>query len=335
LPAQLGAHTQTLLLPQAAPLLHRLPLQQACPTAPQATHEPPLHTVPAPHPGGQVPPHPSGPQVAAPQLGAQMQVPPEQVPPALHMFPAQQACPTAPQVTQLDPWHMVPAAHPGGQVPPHPSGPQLLPAHDGAQAQVPFTQLDPGSQLVPPQQAWPMAPQEAQVPLAPQAIPAAQPGGQLPPQPSGPQVFPAHDGVQTHIPPLQVAPPLHEPAQQGCPATPQPVQFPLGSQASRLPQLVPAGAFPVTVQTGVPDEQLICAVRHTGPAQPAPATQSTQVPVDEQTRLVPQEVPGASIPVSVQTGSPVSQEIWAVWQAGAGQLIPGAHAWHTPVDEQT
>jgi hypothetical protein len=313
LPAQLGAQTHTPLAPQVAPLLHTLPGQQACPTAPQVTHDPPLHTAPAPQPGGQVPPQPSGPQVAPPQLGAQMQVPPEQVAPALQALPGQQGCPTAPHVAQrpLD-MHKVPGAQPGGQVPPQPSGPQVRPAHDGTQAQVPFTQLAPGSHEVPPQQVCPMAPHEEQVPLALQAVPAPHPGGQVPPQPSGPQLLPAQDGVQTHMPLAQLAPPVHAPSQHGCPAAPQPPQLPLASQASMLPQLVPAGAIPVTVHTGAPDEQLIWAVRQTGPGHEAAATQSTQVPTDEQTRLLPQVVPGGNMPLSVQTGSPESQLMWAV-----------------------
>jgi hypothetical protein len=118
--------------------------------------------------------------------------------------------------------------------------------------------------------------------------------------------------VQAQVPPWQVVPPLHAPAQQGWPAAPQPPHAPAGSQASRLPQLVPAEDTPVTEQTEPPDEQVVCAVRHTGPLQGTPAVQSTQVPVDEHTLFVPQTVPGLTIPLSVQTASPEVHAIRAV-----------------------
>jgi hypothetical protein len=312
LPAQFGTHWQTPPLPQVEPALHALPAQQACPGAPQATQVLPLHTFPGPQPGRQVPPQPSGPQVAPPQLGAQTQVPPEQVAPVLQALPAQQAWPMAPQVRQAPPWQTLPAPQPGRQVPPQPSGPQLLPAQAGAQAQVPFEQVAPGSHCEPSQQAWPTAPHVEQLPLALQVTPAGQPGGQVAPQPSGPQLLPAHEGVQAQVPPWQLAPLPHTPPQHGWPAAPQPTQAPAASQASRLPQLVPAGASPVTAQIGPPDEQAIWAVRHTGPLQAAPGAQSTQVPVDEHTLLLPQAVPGVTIPLSVQTGSPEVQAICAV-----------------------
>jgi hypothetical protein len=267
-PAQLGTHLHTPAAPHAAPALQAPPVQQAWPGAPHVTHVVPLHTVPAAQPGAQVPPQPSGPQVAPPQLGAHMQVPPEHVAPVLQAPPEQQACPTAPQLTQLVPWHSVPALQPGGHVPPQPSEPQLLPAQLGTHVQTPLTQLAPGSQVVPPQQAWPRAPHEAQLPLALQLAPALQPGGQVPPQPSGPQLLPAHAGVQAQMPAWQLVPPLHAPAQQGWPAVPQPPQVPLASQTRRLPQLEPAGTSPVTVQTGPPDVQVIWAARHAGPVQP-------------------------------------------------------------------
>lgn len=312
LPAQFGTQAQTPPGPQVAGALQVFPAQQACPTAPQVTQEVPLHTIPVPQPGAQVPPHPSGPQTAPLQVGAQTQVPLEQVAPAPHRLLAQQGWPTPPQARHELPWQTEPAAQPGRHVPPHPSGPQLLPAHDGTHTQVPLVQVAPESHADPAQQGWPAAPQEAQLPLALQAAEPVQPGGQVPPQPSGPQVLPAHAGWHAHIPAVQVALPLHSPWQQGWPAAPHPVQLPLASQASRLPQLVPGASVPDTAQTGPPDVQLICAVWHAGPLQLAPATQSTQVPTDEQTLFVPQLVPGLSIPTSVHTGAPDVHTIWAV-----------------------
>jgi hypothetical protein len=118
--------------------------------------------------------------------------------------------------------------------------------------------------------------------------------------------------VQVQIPPWQLAPLLHTPPQQGWPAAPHPTQAPPESQARRLPQLVPVGASPVTEQTGPPDEQVICAVRHTGPLQPRPDVQSTQVPRDEHTLFGPHVVPGLTMPLSVQTASPEAHTICAV-----------------------
>jgi hypothetical protein len=299
---------QTSRLPAQVP-----PAQHGWPRPPQATQLPPLQVLVAAQPGEQVPPQPSSPQVLPAQFGTHWQTPPlPQVEPALHALPAQQACPGAPQATQVLPLHTFPGPQPGRQVPPQPSGPQLLPAQAGAQAQVPFEQVAPGSHCEPSQQAWPTAPHVEQLPLALQVTPAGQPGGQVAPQPSGPQLLPAHEGVQAQVPPWQLAPLPHTPPQHGWPAAPQPTQAPAASQASRLPQLVPAGASPVTAQIGPPDEQAICAVRHTGPLQAAPGAQSTQVPVDEHTLLLPQAVPGVTIPLSVQTGSPEVQAICAV-----------------------
>jgi hypothetical protein len=312
LPTQFGTQTQTPVGPQVAGAWQAFPAQQACPGAPQLTHELPLHTVPAPQPGAQVPPQPSGPQTAPPQVGAHTQRPPEQVAPAPHALPSQQGWPIAPQVKHAPPWHTDPAAQPGAQVPPHPSGPQLLPAHEGAQTQVPPEQFIPGSHPVPPQQGWPAAPHETQLPAAVQAAEPVHPGGQVPPQPLGPQLLPAQEGAHAHIPAIQLVPALHMPWQQGWPSAPHPVHCPIKSQASMLPQLVPGASVPDTVQTGPPEVQLIWAVRHTGPLQLAPAVQSTQVPTDEQTLFVPQVVPGLSIPTSVQTGSPEVHLIWAV-----------------------
>jgi hypothetical protein len=239
-------------------------------------------------------------------------VPPEQVAPLLHAFPAQQTWPSSPQPRQAPPWQTVPVAQPGAQVPPQPSGPQLLPAQFGTQAQVPPVQVAPGSQTEPPQQAWPTAPHDVQLPPALQLALPVHPGGQVPPQPLGPQLLPAQLGVQAQVPPWQVVPALHAPAQQGWPAAPHPTHAPRASQASRLPQLVPVGDSPVTEQTDPPDEQVVCAIRHTGPLQATPAVQSTQVPVDEHTLFAPHPVPGATIPLSVQTGSPDVQAIRAV-----------------------
>jgi hypothetical protein len=312
LPAQFGVQTQTPVGPQVAGAVQVFPAQQAWPAPPQLTHAPPLHTVPAAQPGAQVPPQPSGPQTAPPQVGAHAQVPLEQVAPAAHVLFAQQGCPIAPQLAHVPPVQVDPAVQPGGQVPPHPSGPQLLPAHDGTQVQVPPLHVTPGSQAPPVQHGWPAAPHETQLPLALHEAEPVQPGGQVPPQPSGPQLLPAHAGVQAHIPAVQVAPAPHMPSQQGWPAAPQPVQLPAGSQARRLPQAVPGGAVPVTVQTGPPELHVIFAVRQRGAPQAAPATQSTHVPTDEQTLPVPQGVPGPSIPTSLHTGAPDAQLIWAV-----------------------
>jgi hypothetical protein len=312
LPAQFGTQAQTPVGPQVAGAWQALPAQQACPRAPQLTHELPLHTVPAPQPGAQVPPHPSGPQTALPQVGAHTQLPPEQVAPAAHRLPAQQGWPVAPHSRQAPPWHRDPVAQPGPQVPPQPSGPQLLPAHEGAHRQVPPEQVVPGSHAAPAQQGWPGAPHETQLPLAVQAAEPVHPGGHVPPQPLGPQLLPSHEGAHAHIPAVQLAPASHRPWQQGWPAAPQPVHWPIESQASMLPQLVPGGTVPDAAHTGAPEVQLSCAVRHTGPWQAAPATQAMQVPTDEQTLSVPQLVPGLSMPTSVHTGAPDVQLIWAV-----------------------
>ena len=111
--------------------------------------------------------------------------------------------------------------------PPHPSGPQLLPAHWGAQAvQWPPLQVSPSPQApqLPLHASEPhsrpvhCAVQAAQVPWAvSHGVPAAQ-LPHVPPQPSGPHVLPVHTGVharhtlKTHAPPVPQsehwAPPL-------------------------------------------------------------------------------------------------------------------------------
>jgi hypothetical protein len=98
---------------QAAPPLHVVPEQQACPTAPQApaavTHRPPAHWSPAWH---EVPLQHDW--WAPPHAGATSQVPAVHTKPEAHAVLAQHGWREPPHsagVTQLPPWHTSPEPH--------------------------------------------------------------------------------------------------------------------------------------------------------------------------------------------------------------------------------
>ena len=77
-----------------------------------------------------------------------------------------------------------------------------------------------------------------------------------------------------------------------------------------VPQEVPLGTFPESVQTTAPVSQDVFPLRHglLVTVQVAPTVQLTQLPVAPQTLLVPQLAPAArSVPLSLQTGVPVAQ----------------------------
>jgi len=74
-----------------------------------------------------------------------------------------------------------------------------------------------------------------------------------------------------------------------------------------MPQAVPAGAMPVSVQTGVPEPQAMAAPVAHGLAevQAVPGVQALQTPAVEQTRSVPQLAPGGCRLRSVHTATPL------------------------------
>lgn len=87
-----GSHMHTDFEQVSRLLAQRLPGQQGWPRPPQATQVEPLQVPVVPHPGGQVPPQPSLPQVLPTQFGTQTQTPVgPQVAGAWQEFPEQQA----------------------------------------------------------------------------------------------------------------------------------------------------------------------------------------------------------------------------------------------------
>jgi len=74
-----------------------------------------------------------------------------------------------------------------------------------------------------------------------------------------------------------------------------------------MPQAVPAGAMPVSVQTGLPERQEMAALvaQGFGDVQAAPSEQASQTPVAEQTSPPPQAVPAGWLDRSVHTAAPL------------------------------
>jgi len=101
-----------------------------------------------------------------------------------------------------------------------------------------------------------------------------------------------------------------------------------------VPQEVPLGTLPESVQTAAPVSQDVFPLWHglLGTVQLAPTVQLTQLPVELQTLLVPQLAPAArSVPLSLQTGVPVAQASAPSWQGFVGaQLAPSEQTPHWP-----
>lgn len=89
--------------------------------------------------------------------------------------------------------------------------------------------------------------------------------------------------------------------------------------------------MPLSVQVGVPVEQLSAPVWHGfAGVQAELAMQAVHVPL-EQTMFAPQDVPLGRLPDSLQTGEPVAHEIVPVLHVLVGwQLEPAAHATQVP-----
>jgi hypothetical protein len=107
-----------------------------------------------------------------------------------------------------------------------------------------------------------------------------------------------------------------------------------------VPQVVPSGWFPPSVQTGDPLLQTSVAVWHGFvDVQELPAAQAMQLPPLLQTLSVPQGVPGwALVPLSLHTG-PLAQTRVPRWQALVGTQLsptlhwtqaPALHTWSVP-----
>lgn len=99
-----------------------------------------------------------------------------------------------------------------------------------------------------------------------------------------------------------------------------------------LPQAVPSGAFPETVQTSVPVAHDVCpTLQGAVTVHAVPLVQLTHPP-SLQTLSVPQAVPSDTlVPRSVQVGAAPEHESEPSWQPFAGtQLEPEVHVWHTP-----
>lgn len=102
-------------------------------------------------------------------------------------------------------------------------------------------------------------------------------------------------------------------------------------QLRSVPQEVPSGWFPVSVQTAAPVPQAIAAVWQTlDDVQAVPAAQATQAPVGSQTRFEPQAVPAATWLCTQLAPVIGSQATAPVWQASeGGQALPATQA-HAP-----
>jgi hypothetical protein len=107
-----------------------------------------------------------------------------------------------------------------------------------------------------------------------------------------------------------------------------------------VPQLVPAGSFPVAsmhtcapeLHDVVPSLQVVGLVVHDWPA-----VHETQLPEPLHTWLVPQLVPAALFPESAQTWLPEVHVVWPVRQVLGlvVQLRPAVHETHAPLPSQT
>jgi hypothetical protein len=107
-----------------------------------------------------------------------------------------------------------------------------------------------------------------------------------------------------------------------------------------VPQLVPAGSFPVAsmhtcapeLHDVVPSLHVVGLVVHDWPA-----VHDTQLPEPLHTWLVPQLVPAALFPESAHTCAPEAHVVWPVRQVLGlvVQLRPAVHETHAPLPSQT
>jgi hypothetical protein len=230
--------------------------------------------------------------------------------PAGQLFPAMQA-------TQLpEPLHTMPAPH---DVPAATS-----PVWSHADVPV-LHEVMPVVQLVglhvAPAKHWTHEPDPLHTWFGPQAVP----GGNSPIAlhtgwPSLHEVVPVEQLVGLHV----------------APAT-QDTHPPTLLQTSFVPQIVPAGRVPVTVQTGIPPAHEIVATSHRlGPVQVDPFAQVMHVPFEEQISPDPQLVPAGRSLVSMHCGEPLEQLICACLQGPlAAQLAPWLQATQLPLPSQT
>jgi hypothetical protein len=118
----------------------------------------------------------------------------------------------------------------------------------------------------------------------------------------------------------------------------QVMQVPLDEQIwPMVPQLVPEARLPVSLHTGAPVEQSVCAVLQGPlPVQLAPWGQATQLPLGSQTCPVPQLVPGDLLDESLHVGVLPEQSCVPFLQGPLPkQAAPCWHAAHMPVAPQS
>jgi hypothetical protein len=149
-----------------------------------------------------------------------------------------------------------------------------------------------------------------------------------------PQVFPLGAlplSMHFEAPVAQVVlPSLQADGSQAMPAT-QAVHSPL-LHTRPVPQPLPLGALPLTLQTDVPVVHEVRPTLHGSlVVHGTSGVQGAQVPL-LQTMFVPQAVPlGAFVPVSVHIGAPLSQVSAPTWHLLAGtQLDPALQATQVP-----
>jgi hypothetical protein len=104
-----------------------------------------------------------------------------------------------------------------------------------------------------------------------------------------------------------------------------------------LPQLVPAGWFPLATHWGDPVEQEVAPFwQGLLGWQDVPAVQVLQVPAPLQTMFVPQLVPADLLVLATHWDDPVEQDVVPFWQGLLGwQDVPAVQAVQFPLPSQT
>src|SRR4029079_158637 len=141
----------------------------------------------------------------------------------------------------------------------------------------------------------------APAPLHTMLVPQLTPAALLPPSRQDWEAF-EHDVVpflQMLGLLLQVVPEVHE------------MHMPVPLQTMFMPQVVPAGVLPPSMQVIAPLEQLVVPVLQLVglPLHDWPAVQATHEPAPLQTMLVPQPTPGDLLLPSLHVIAPVEQDV--------------------------
>jgi hypothetical protein len=122
------------------------------------------------------------------------------------------------------------------------------------------------------------------------------------------------------------------PAQQGWPAPPQATQLPL-LQTLLLPQALPSGAAPVSIQTDAPVPQLVLPTLQADGSQAASLAQATQLP-PLHTRPWPQVVPSGASCVGLHSEAPVAQLVVpSLHGSPVAQATAALHATQLPLPQ--